>query len=102
MRDLLPWWAWVLVAFYGVGAAYTWIVLEDCRCLHHWHAADAMIRVKCCWCGADRDGWPKDRTLICRSRFRTPRTTTPGELFMWADDDWKHIGHIEDITTDDA
>lgn len=27
---------------------------------HWWHPADAMILWKCCQCGADRDGMPKD------------------------------------------
>jgi hypothetical protein len=27
---------------------------------HWWHPADAMILWKCCACGADRDGMPRD------------------------------------------
>lgn len=35
------------------------------RCDHHWHAADAMIRVVCCWCGRDDDGWLGNKTETC-------------------------------------
>lgn len=34
-------------------------------CDHHWHAADAMIAVVCCWCGKETDGWPVDGTDAC-------------------------------------
>jgi len=34
-------------------------------CNHHWHPADPMILWRCCHCGQDVDGWPKDRTRLC-------------------------------------
>jgi len=37
-------------------------------CGHHWHPADAMIRWRCCWCDADKDGWPRDGIALCAWR----------------------------------
>lgn len=74
MRDLLPWWAWPFALYYLIGLMLVWLTLLDARCLHHWHAADAMIRWSCCWCGTDTDGWPKNRTTICNHPFRHTNT----------------------------
>lgn len=35
------------------------------RCVHHWHAADAMIALVCCWCSHETDGAPDGPAEVC-------------------------------------
>lgn len=68
MNQFVPWWAWLIGALWVGGMIYAFVTRPVC--LHHWHSIDGWTEWRCCWCGNEKDGWPRDGSVLCWYKHR--------------------------------